>query len=116
MSTGKQEEGKIKEIEELRKHEDELISTGANIFLIAHTLLVTAVSIGHLCGNARLVIVIIGIVLSIFWICIGVRHRALMNWYSDKIIGDKPSSSISKIHAGLRTWKKKNFLVPYFGS
>lgn len=101
--------GKKEEIERLRKHEDELILTGANVFLIAHMLLVMAISTGYLSFNARIPIVCLGIVLSIFWIFIGFRHRALMNWYLDKIIEDKSTSNISQIHAELRNWKEKNF-------
>jgi len=103
----------IEEIERLRKHEDQLILSGANIFLVAHTLLVMAVSVGHLAINARILIICLGIVLSIFWIVIGLRHRALMNWYSGKITSAK--SSISQIHAELRSWTRKNPWYRYTG-
>ncbi len=100
------------ELEDLRKHEDDLIFTEGNFFLIALTLLATAVNIGAL--SVKILIVITAIVLSIFWILIGIRHRALMNWYIKEIINHRNSinssdqTNLSQIHIKLRDWKKQN--------
>ena len=59
------------------------------------------IGIGSLKANARLAVLRLGLVLSIFWISIGVRHKALMKGYLDKIIKNNSSSDIARLLANL---------------
>ncbi len=72
-------------LEQLRKHEDGLISQRANIFIVAHALLVAAIGVSSPKETSRLAVVVLGVVLSLFWVSSGIRHRSLMNWYTKQI-------------------------------
>lgn len=99
------------ELEDLRKHEDDLIFSEANIFLIAQTLLVTAISIGASANSiVKFIITSMAILLSILWIILGFRHNSLMKWHNDEIskLNIQDRTHLTQIHIKLRDWKKQN--------
>ena len=104
-------------IEKLRKHEDELISSRTSIFLIANGLLAAAIGVSSLNQTAKLPLAGLGTVLSIFWLLIGIRQRALMDWYYERITNgiDCQSCDISKIHKELSNFKKTSRSYLYTG-
>jgi len=100
----------IQKLEDLRKHEDNLIFNEANIFLIAETLLITAIT-NEVPVSVKILIVCTAIILSILWILIGIRHRVLLDYYNTEIkdTHNQNPDCISSIHRKLSNWKEKNF-------
>lgn len=68
------------------RHENELFSSRANFFLVAHTLLVASISMGKVGeGIISILVYILGVLISIIWLYIGVRSIKIQGEIKSKL-------------------------------
>ncbi len=68
------------------KHENELFSSRSNFFLVAHTLLVASISTDSAEIVIRVIVPILGVLISVLWLNIGIRNIKIQDEIKSKLI------------------------------
>ena len=68
------------------KHENELFSSRANFFLVAHTLLVASISTDSEEIVIKVMVPILGVLISVLWLNIGIRNIKIQDELKSKLI------------------------------
>ena len=104
----------IAEIERLRTHEDSLITERTNNFLVAHSVLIMAISISSFETIIGYPVSILGFVLSIFWIFVLGRQYFVMGHFTGELKKDTGYCQ-SRVRINLGNFKDNKWYFRWTG-